>query len=104
MEFEAHAPLIWRLLTKYHDVPMDFADACLVRMTELHADCTLWTTDGDFRVYRRHGRQTIPLLTRQRRSQFHYIFASTRSWNYCSIKTDARKVRVGVRHLNRRVT
>lgn len=60
--FEAHAPIIWRLLTKYRDVPMDFADACLVRMTELHADCTLWTTDGDFRVYRRNGCQTIPLL------------------------------------------
>jgi hypothetical protein len=41
---------------------MDLADACLVRMSEMHADCVVWTPDSDFRVYRRHGRQTIPLL------------------------------------------
>jgi hypothetical protein len=33
--------VIWRLLAKYRDVPMDFADACLVRMTELHAESTI---------------------------------------------------------------
>jgi predicted nucleic acid-binding protein len=60
--FENHASLIWRLIEKYRDVPMDLADACLVRMTELRADCAVWTTDNDFRIYRRHGRQTIPLL------------------------------------------
>jgi uncharacterized protein len=62
-DFEAHASVIWRLVNKYRDVPMDFADACLVRMTELRFDCVLWTTDGDFRIYRRHGRQTIPLIS-----------------------------------------
>ncbi|MHC1769211.1 MAG: type II toxin-antitoxin system VapC family toxin [Verrucomicrobiia bacterium] len=60
--FETQAPIIWRLLSKYRDVPMDFADACLVRMTEVFADCVVWTPDSDFRVYRRHGRQIIPLL------------------------------------------
>lgn len=59
------AAVIWRLLKKYRDVPMDFADACLVRMTELSADCLVWTTDSDFAVYRRHGRKTIPLLIPQ---------------------------------------
>lgn len=61
-DFETHAAVIWRLLAKYRDVPMDFADACLVRMTELHDNCVLWTTDADFYVYRRHGRQVIPML------------------------------------------
>jgi predicted nucleic acid-binding protein len=61
-DFNAHAPAVWRLIEKYRDLPMDFADACLVRMSELHADCVVWTTDTDFRVYRRHGRQAIPLL------------------------------------------
>ncbi len=61
-DFEAHASLVWRLLDKYRDVPMDFADACLVRLSELHADCVVWTTDSDFQVYRRHGRQVIPTL------------------------------------------
>ena len=61
-DFEAQASAVWQLLSKYRDVPMDFADACLVRLTELHADCVVWTTDTDFRVYRRHGRQVIPTL------------------------------------------
>jgi predicted nucleic acid-binding protein len=61
-EFKAHASAVWRLIHKYGDLPMDFADACLVRMSELHSDPLLWTTDSHFRIYRRHGRQTIPLL------------------------------------------
>jgi uncharacterized protein len=65
LDFEEHATVIWRLLAKYRDVPMDFADACLVRLTELHADCVVWTTDADFRVYRRLGRQVIPTLSPQ---------------------------------------
>jgi len=60
--FEDHAMTVWKLLEKYRDLPMDFADACLVRMTELHDDCQVWTIDSHFRVYRRHGRQSIPLL------------------------------------------
>ena len=62
-DFNSHAPAVWRLIQKYRDLPMDLADACLVRMSELHTDCMIWTTDSHFRVYRRHGRQTIPLLS-----------------------------------------
>jgi len=49
-----------RLMHKYSNVPMSFADACLVRMTEMVADPVLLTTDADFRIYRRHGRRAIP--------------------------------------------
>ena len=60
---EAEAPAIKKLLGRYGDVPMDLADACLVRLTELHADCVLLTIDSEFRdVYRRHGRQAIPTV------------------------------------------
>jgi len=62
-DFKAEASAVWRLVQKYGDLPMDLADACLVRMTELHAECFVWTTDSDFRIYRRHGRQAIPLLS-----------------------------------------
>lgn len=41
---------------------MSLADACLVRMTETLDDPLLLTTDTDFHVYRRHGRQTVPCL------------------------------------------
>jgi uncharacterized protein len=54
---------VLRLMEKYADVPMSFADACLVRMTETLADPMLLTTDADFRIYRRHSRQTVPCVT-----------------------------------------
>ena len=51
---------VLKLLEKYADVPMSLADACLVRMTEMLADPVVYTVDSDFRVYRRHSRQTVP--------------------------------------------
>jgi len=60
--FADHMDVVLRLLEKYDDVPMSFADACLVRMTETLNDPTLLTTDADFRIYRRHGRQTVPCV------------------------------------------
>ncbi len=50
------------LMDKYADVPMSFADACLVRMTEVLPNPVLLTTDSDFRIYRRLGRQLVPSL------------------------------------------
>jgi len=50
------------LMTRYADVPMSLADACLVRMSELYPDCIVLTTDSDFTIYRRHGRKIIPTL------------------------------------------
>ncbi len=49
-------------MRRYANVPMSLADACLVRMSELAAGCVLFTLDGDFRIYRRHRRQKIPLV------------------------------------------
>ena len=57
-----HLASVLKLMDKYADAPMSFADACLVRMTEALADPILLTTDTDFRVYRRHGRQTVPCV------------------------------------------
>lgn len=51
------------LMQKYADVPMSLADACLVRMSETLADPLILTTDADFRIYRRHGRQVVPCMT-----------------------------------------
>lgn len=52
-----------KLMTKYASVPMSVADACLVRMSELDSELTLVTLDADFGVYRRHGRQVIPVIS-----------------------------------------
>jgi predicted nucleic acid-binding protein len=51
-----------RLIRRYQDAPMSFADACLVRMAELRGEAVILTTDPDFRIYRKKGRQVIRLL------------------------------------------
>jgi uncharacterized protein len=48
------------LMQRYANVPMSFADACLVRMAEILPDPLVLTTDPDFRIYRRHGRDVVP--------------------------------------------
>jgi predicted nucleic acid-binding protein len=54
---------IERLFDRY-GTRMDYADACLVRLSELHRDHAVVTTDAkDFRVYRRFRREPLPLLT-----------------------------------------
>jgi len=50
------------LMRKYRDVPMSLADACLVRMSEIYPAARVFTLDADFKLYRRHGRQSIPLI------------------------------------------
>lgn len=54
---EVHA-----LRAKYSDVPMSVADASLVRMAEQLSRSPVMTLDGDFKLYRKHGRHVIPLI------------------------------------------
>jgi len=51
-----------RTLRKKYGPRMDFADACLVWLSEKFADCRVKTLDHDFQIYRRHGHRPIPLL------------------------------------------
>ncbi len=59
---QEQAANIRTLMQRYSEVPMSLADACLVRMTELLDDAAVMTMDADFRVYRRSGRNVIPLI------------------------------------------
>lgn len=59
---EAELDRLRKLQQTYHNVPMSLADACLVRMAELHPRSRVFTIDSDFHIYRRHGRQMIPVL------------------------------------------
>lgn len=54
---------VLRLMKKYSDVPIGLADACIVRMSETTPNPVVLTTDSDFRIYRRHGRQVIPCMS-----------------------------------------
>ncbi len=58
----SHLFSVTALMRKYRDTPMSLADACLIRMSELHSHCRVFTLDSDFQRYRRHGRQTLPLI------------------------------------------
>ena len=53
---------VCQLIRRYENMPMSLADACLVRLAELHARSQVFTLDADFRIYRRHGNKVIPVL------------------------------------------
>jgi predicted nucleic acid-binding protein len=59
---DEHIDPVKKLLMKYQSVPMSLADACLVRMSELHANSCVLTIDSDFSLYRKNGRQVIPSI------------------------------------------
>ena len=59
---EDDALAVGRLIRRYRDVPMSFADACLVRIVECTDNASIMTLDSDFRIYRQTGRRVIPLL------------------------------------------
>jgi len=50
------------LMHRYRNRPMSLADACLVRLSEIHPAGEVFTLDSDFHIYRRHGNKIIPLL------------------------------------------
>ena len=54
---------VQELRTRYASVPMDLADACLVRMAELRSGSVVLTLDSDFAIYRMHGRRVIPTIS-----------------------------------------
>jgi predicted nucleic acid-binding protein len=59
---DEHLDALRRLLQKYKDMPMSLADACIVRMSEIHDRHAVLTLDSDFLVYRKHGRGSLPLI------------------------------------------
>jgi len=62
-ELAGNLDAVLKLMQKYANVPASLADASLVRMTETLDAPVILTTDADFHVYRRHGRQAVPCIT-----------------------------------------
>src|SRR5215218_10054087 len=60
--FDEEAAETIRLIGRYNDTPMSFADGCLMRMAEKDDEAAVFTTNSDFRTYRKNGRQVIPLI------------------------------------------
>jgi predicted nucleic acid-binding protein len=58
-----HLPHLAALAERYADRHPDFADLCLIRLSELNPRHRVITTDReDFHVYRRNKREVIPLV------------------------------------------
>ena len=51
------------LMQKYADLPISLADACLIRMSEIHENASVFTVDSDFLIYRKNVRKKIPLIS-----------------------------------------
>lgn len=50
------------LMQRYADLPISFADACMVRLAERTLGSTVMTVDSDFKIYRMLGRRVVPTL------------------------------------------
>jgi len=59
---DEHISALRKLLQKYGDTPVSLADACIVRMSEIHDRHVVLTLDSDFLIYRKHGRVPLALI------------------------------------------
>ncbi len=50
------------LMERYANVPMSFADACLVALAEATPEARIFTLDRDFLIYRQHADRPLALL------------------------------------------
>jgi uncharacterized protein len=59
---DEHVDALRKLMQKYRGTPMSLADACIVRMAEIHEHHAVLTLDSDFSIYRKHGRIPLKLI------------------------------------------
>jgi uncharacterized protein len=60
--FDEQVDSIKELLVRYQSVPMSFADACMVRLSELYPNSLVMTLDSDFNIYRKDKTHIIPVM------------------------------------------
>lgn len=58
----AEAENIAAKLDRYASTPMDYADACLLRMSEQNPGARIITLDTDFLIYRRNRTEAVPVV------------------------------------------
>lgn len=61
-DFDGHRGRLEALAERYADRVPDLADLCLICLSEQHPELPVITVDGDFLIYRRHKRETIPVV------------------------------------------
>lgn len=62
LAIEAHAAELDTLMSRYANVPMSLADACLVRLVEVMPEASVFTFDSDFEIYRTRKNRVIQLV------------------------------------------
>lgn len=60
-QLDPYAVEIRKDMERYGKLPMSLADACLVRMAELHPGAEILTLDSHFKIYRLSNRRVIPV-------------------------------------------
>jgi predicted nucleic acid-binding protein len=70
LQIDAELNAIRELMTRYANVPMSLADACLVRLAEV-TGLPICTLDSDFLIYRAHGRDALDLIMPPRARGLH---------------------------------
>ncbi len=61
-DLDANRKRLAVLAKRYEDRNPDLADLCLICISERFPKLPVITVDGDFRIYRRHQREIIPVL------------------------------------------
>jgi predicted nucleic acid-binding protein len=61
-DFAGFQPRLEVFAKRYADRSPDLADLCLICLSERFPTLPVITVDSDFRVYRRHQREMIPVL------------------------------------------
>lgn len=62
MDFSVCQPRLEVFAKRYADRSPDLADLCLICLSERFPSLPVITVDGDFKIYRRHQREAIPVL------------------------------------------
>jgi uncharacterized protein len=61
--YQDHKADVHKLINKYSDIPMSFADACIVRIAEATKRANIFTLDNDFTIYRISGGNKLSLIS-----------------------------------------
>ena len=64
LHLDAEAEAVRDLMSRYSDIPMSLADACVVRLAEI-SGLPVCTLDSDFTIYRANGRKRLGLIIPQ---------------------------------------
>lgn len=64
LRLDAEARAVRELMSRYSNIPMSLADACLVRLAEI-SGLPVCTLDSDFALYRASGRKRLGLIMPQ---------------------------------------